>query len=91
MKRILFITGDFDENEVRTKFYDSIDHMVKDRAGWESFQAMKDYIEENGWDDDELDGSERMLMELVETGYSVDEWHHYEVYYGDMVMGVGDV
>lgn len=91
MKRILFITGDFDENEVRSKYYDDLDHMVRERSGWGSYQEMKAYIDQHGWDDEELDGSERMLVNLVEDGYHIDEWHHYQVYYGEIVMGVGDV
>ncbi|AJK27205.1 hypothetical protein BRC2024_KCUCJSVR_CDS_0080 [Acinetobacter phage vB_AbaM_KissB] len=91
MKRILFITGDFDEGELRTEYYDDVDHMVRDRSGWNSFKEMKDYVEEHGLDDDECEGCEKMLLELVEDGYHIDEWHSYHVYYGDMAMGVGNV
>lgn len=92
MKRILFITADFDEKELSTKLYDNLDDFVQDRTWWTSYKSMADYVEEHGYDASECEGPEKMIMELVKDGFYVDEWHSYELYEGDFnIRGIANV
>lgn len=91
MKRILFITADFDENELRTKFFVSLDQFIEDRTGWPTYKDMVDHVEKHGYDDDECEGSEKMIMNLVKDGFHADEWHAYELHECDFTMGAVNV
>lgn len=91
MKGVMLITADFDEKELHTKVYENIDYLVEDRTGWPSYADMKLYVDEHGYDAEECEGSEKFLIELVQDGYYVDEWHSYELHSGDFTMGVGNV
>lgn len=91
MKKILFITADFDENEMKSEFFDSLDHFVRDRTTWLSYEAMKDYIDQNGFDGEECEGPEQMIINLVKEGFHGDEWHAYELYEGTFTMGAVNV
>lgn len=73
--QILYINSDFDEHELETKLYTSIEDFVKDRIGiaYDTDQ-LKELSEEP---DENLD--EAFVLELILSGYHVGEWSTEEV------------
>lgn len=73
--QILYINADFDEHELETKVYSSIEDFVKDRIGIAYNITDLEILAE---DSDNMD--EIFVLELLKTGSHEGEWSTEEVW-----------
>ena len=73
--QILYICSDFDEHELETKVYSSVESFVEDRIGI-AYNITQ--LEEVSEDCDNVD--ERFILQLLREGSVVGEWHTEEVW-----------
>lgn len=73
--QILYICSDFDEHELETKVYSSVERFVEDRIG---IAYSITQLEEISEDCNNVD--ERFVLQLLREGSVVGEWHTEEVW-----------
>ena len=77
--QLLYINADFDENELDTKIYDSIESFVKGRIGIAySLLELEAFAKEDDEDEEYLD--EVFVLNLLKSGSHEGEWSTEEVW-----------
>ena len=75
--QLLYINSDFDENELQTQIYNSIEDFVKDRIGIVyNLETLRELSE----DGEEEYPDEVFVLELLLSGFHEGEWSTEEVW-----------
>ena len=81
MSRILYIQADFDENELKTKIFESSSELIKYLIGEKMSFCQLEELVEGAEEFDDLDYEYRYLWELFTDTEVVGEWTTEKIYY----------
>lgn len=79
--RYLHIRADFDENDLTSKLYGTLDEFVEHRSDqFTLFSELEQYIKDCENEEEDPEYCEEYLYKLIVDGYNSGEWDSEEFY-----------